>query len=166
MHHAVIGYGSLMSRASVGHFRSVKKVEPVIVKGFRRVFDLTIPHHSGDWLNVHASKKHYFNGVLFHVSEYDLRRIKEREDDYDFVSAWALHYDSEKRLAKGLLSVDDWVGLDKGKRLPQKNYFIECRKAAYGLGDDFGREWDETTFLSNGQKVSTWLRKNPSFAKR
>lgn len=150
-----------MSHRSLSGTARVRKFIPVIVKGYKRVFNLVSDKNAGgDILNLEQNMKYFFNGIMFEVDEDELRKIKEREDDYNFIETAAYDLKEKKKFSPCFISVDFIVGIDHKKQNPDKSYFVLCREAAYHINKEFGKLWDETTFLSNGKKVSDWIKKN------
>ena len=160
MHHNFIGYGSLMSHNSLKKTIKDKKFTPVIVKGYKRVFDLK--ENSSDVLNLEKSPKSYFNGIMFSINDKELIKLKEREDDYNLEETKVYDFKTEKSLGIALIVIDYLVNIDK-KLLPDKSYFILCREAAYHISEEFGKLWDETTYTSKEEKVSDWIKTNRSY---
>ena len=157
MQYDVVGYGSLLSHKSLKETIKDKKFIPVIVKGYKRIFDLD--ENSGDELNVEKSKNHKFNGVLFKVNEKELEKIKGREDGYNIDEVDAYEFTTKKKIGKCFLFID-YYDVDYEKKTPDKSYFILCREAAYAISDDFGKFWDLTTYTSDGESVYQWIEKH------
>ncbi|MBI2451493.1 gamma-glutamylcyclotransferase [Candidatus Pacearchaeota archaeon] len=164
MNYKIVGYGSLISHKSLRESIPDKHFVPVIVRGFKRVFNLGLEKGKDpDVLNVVKDKKHFFNGVLFDVNEKELKKIKEREDDYNLEQIGAYDFLTGKELCKCFILIDQFVGIDHKKKKPNKSYFILCREAAYHISREFGKIWDETTFVSTGKKVSQWIKKHRDY---
>lgn len=167
MQYNIVGYGSLISHKSLKTTIYDKPFTPVIVKGYKRIFDLATAHGKNhDLLNVTKSPAHNFNGVLFSVNDAELVKIKEREDDYNLVETVAYDFVTGKKLCKCFITVDVFVGIDHfGAFAPEKGYFILCREAAYHISEDFGHYWDETTYNAKGEKISDWIKSHPKYAR-
>lgn len=162
--HAVVAYGSLMSHQSIRETIPDRHFTPVIIKGYQRFFNLAVERGKNpDVLNVEKSAGHSFNGLLFKVTDTELRKIKEREDDYNLEETWSFEFLTGQKLCRCLVSTDVLVALDKHRRNPHKSYFILCREAAYHVSKDFGVFWDATTYTANGRVVANWIKKNKSY---
>ena len=161
MEYHLIGYGSLMSHQSLRETIPDKHFTPVIVKGYKRIFNLA--EKNGDVLNLIKSRKSFFNGVLFKVNEKELIKIKKREDEYNLEETSAYDFLTKKKLCKCLIVTDNIISIDRKKRKPDKSYFTLCRESAYHISKEFGRYWDNTSFISNGQKVSNWIKNHPEY---
>ncbi len=160
----MVAYGSLMSHQSIRETIPDRHFTPVIVKGYRRIFNLAVERGKcPDVLNVVKASGHSFNGLLFKVTGAELRKVKEREDDYNLEETWAYDFLTGHRLCRCLVSTDVIVALDRRRRKPSKGYFILCREAAYHVSQEFGACWDATTFTANGQAVAQWIKKNKAY---
>ncbi len=161
MKYNLVGYGSLISHKSLRRTIPDRHFTPVLVKGYKRVFNLSLKGGDDpDVLNVVRSKGHSFNGVLFQVDDTELRTIKERESDYNLEESFAYDFAIGKKLCKCLLVTDLLVAIDRRGKKPNKDYFLLCREAAYHISKKFGQFWDETTYTSKGDKISYWLKNN------
>ena len=163
MDYNFVGYGSLLDHESLNKTIKDKKLKPVIVKGYKRVFDLFDTKDKKDVLNIIKSKNSWFNGVSFKINEEELKKLSIREDEYNIEEINVYDYKTKKKIGKALISVDFFFDIDKKNRMPSKDYFTMCRKAAYSISKDFGKTWDETTFLADGTKVSRWLKKHGEY---
>ena len=164
MEYAFVGYGSLMSHKSLRKTISDKKFKPVIVKGYKRIFNVKDYKTDGsDVLNLEKSKENYLNGVFFHVNEEELRKIKIREDDYELQKVNVYDFNTKKRINKCFLVVDHYLFLDRKKGKPNRSYFVLCREAAYHISKKFGVMWDNTTYVLSGEKVFNWIKNNKKY---
>lgn len=154
-----IGYGSLLNHESLRETIEDKKFKKIIVKGYKRIFDLEIKKEGkSDILNIIKDKKGLFNGVMFNVTEDELFRLKKREDEYNFESVDVYDFKTKKKIGKALVAIDHIVGIDRDNKKPNEHYLNLCRKGAYSIGRDFGKFWDETTYTSKNEKLSDWLK--------
>lgn len=163
MEYYVVGYGSLMSHKSLSSTIPDRHFTPVIVKGYRRVFNILDEDSGHDVLNLVKSRKSFFNGVLFQVDDAELTRIKTREEIYNLESAYAYDFLSGKRLCKCVIVTDQIVAIDRKGRTPDRDYFVLCREAAYHISRRFGECWDKTTYTSDCKSVLAFLRKNKAY---
>ncbi|MBI5803714.1 gamma-glutamylcyclotransferase [Candidatus Pacearchaeota archaeon] len=163
MKYSFVGYGSLLSHKSLQETIPNKKFKPVIVKGYKREFNLEDNKEKKDFLNLVKNKKSYFNGVMFEVDDKELIRLKKREDFYNLEQTSAYDFKNKKKLGKCFVVIDNFVSLDHKGELPNKTYFIMCREAAYHISKDFGKLWDKTTFTSNGEKIEDWIKKSKDY---
>lgn len=160
----MIGYGSLLSHQSLSRTIPDKPFTPILVRGYKRLFNLAVSKgRNPDVLNVQKARGKTFNGVLFHVDEQELRRIMEREEDYNLEETHAYDFRTKRMVGKGFVCADYVVGIDRLKRLPEKKYFILCREAAYHISLPFGEYWDQTTYLADGNTVTQWIGTHPAY---
>lgn len=161
--YAVIGYGSLLSHRSLAKTIPDRSFQPVIVKGYKRIFNVLAKNHT-DLLNIERKPGHYFNGVLFTVTSDELKKIKLRErPEYSLFKSWAYDFSTNKKISWSSLAVDLHHSLDHFRHQPNRLYFKSCREAAYAISNKFGRTWDETTYLANGEQVNSWVKRNRSY---
>lgn len=163
MNYNFIGYGSLMSHRSLRETIPDRKFKLVLVKGYKRVFNLLGDENKKDFLNIIKNRGSLFNGVMFKVNESELRKVKEREDDYNLDKTTAYDFLTRKKIGECFMVSDFLVGIDRKGLLPDKRYFVLCREAAYHINYNFGRFWDKTTFTSKGERISDWIKKNKEF---
>lgn len=160
----IVGYGSLMSHKLLKETCKDKRFQPVIVKGYKRVFNIAeYKSKDPDVLNLEKSKESSFNGVVFKINEEELLKMKKREDWYNLEESDYYAFDTNNKIGKCYLFIDHLILIDKHHKNPNKKYFILCREAAYHLSKKFGEFWDNTTFVSSGEKISEWIRKNPEY---
>jgi len=152
----VVGYGSLISHNSLKETIKDKKFTPVIVKGYKRVFNLV--DGKADVLNLVKDKNSSFNGVLFSVEEKELKRLIKRELEYNMEQVDIFDFKTGKKIGQAFTFIDYFLDLDNGKKLPDKSYLILCREAAYHISEEFGKFWDKTTFLSSGENIGEFLK--------
>lgn len=160
----VAAYGSLISHKSIRQTIPDRHFTPVIVKGYKRVFNLNLfKDNCHDVLNIVKSKNSQFNGVLFKVNKPELLTLKEREIEYNLEEVWAYDFLTHKKLCKCFIFVDPFLSLDKSNHTPHKSYFILCREAAYHISKEFGNYWDRNTFTSNNKPITHFLKTKKSY---
>jgi cation transport regulator ChaC len=164
MKYNIVGYGSLISHKSLNQTIPPKHFTPVIVKGYKRIFNLLddrVPYH--DILNLTKSKSSQFNGVMFQVDLKELRRIKKREYEYNLEQTWAYDFLTGKKLCKCLIVIDQVLAIDNKGRTPNRSYLRLCREAAYHISKEFGEYWDSTTFTASGKKIKDWIKTHKEY---
>lgn len=162
--YSFVGYGSLVSHKSFRPKSHARIIKPVIVKGYKRIFNIAESKgNKSDILNIVKSKLSKFNGVLFKVDEFGLKKLRERENWYNFEETQCFDFETGKKMGKCLICVDHYFFIDKRKKLPKKSYFVLCREAAYQISKKFGKFWDETTFTASGEKISSWIKKHEEY---
>ena len=153
----VVGYGSLISHESLKETVRNKKFTPVIVKGYKRIFNLI--DGKKDVLNIVKDKDSKFNGVLFSVDESELKKLIKRELEYSMEKVEVYNFKTNKKIGKAFTFIDYFLDIDDGKITPNKSYFLLCREAAYHISNDFGEMWDKTTFTSDGKQITEYENK-------
>lgn len=166
----LVGYGSLLNLSSLRDTLNISSFTPVIIKGYKRIFNVKLSSSkTSDVLNIVKSKRHYFNGLMFQVDYRQLKMlIKREEPEYHLHPVEAIPFTAFKNssrspLINSFVFVDEYIHLDKKKRLPNKDYFIFCRQSAYSVGKEFGKSWDNTTYLASGEKISSWLKRSKEY---
>jgi len=164
MEHNMVGYGSLISHNSLKETINNKHFKPVIIKGYKRIFDIySKKNANSDVLNIKKSKNSKLNGVMFKVNDLELEKIKKREDWYSLKKVKAYDFESGKLLGECFIVIDYTIRIDKDNKLPSKCYFILCREAAYHINKKFGNFWDKTTFTSDNETVSEWIKNHREY---
>lgn len=161
-----IGYGSLLSHESMSSTISDRKITLVIVKGFKRIFDVDLDPSSSkdlDVLNVEKSPNDFFNAVMIEINEEELAELKKREKHYVFEKVTAKDFITGEIYKDCFLSIDYDNDVDSGIKKPDKEYFKLCREAAYNISDEFGELFDTTTYTSDGTSVKDFLELNPNY---
>lgn len=100
---------------------------------------------------------------MFQVNEKELKELKLRGIHYNLEETWAYDFFTDKKLCKCFVVIDYFFDLDKQCKKPNKKYFKLCREAAYHISREFGKYWDNTTFASDGKKISRWIKENPEY---
>lgn len=165
----VVGYGTLLYEESVGDTIGEKAKHkayiPVLVKGFKRLFNLLPEHYKPSFkisekpvekaaANVIRSAGHYFNGLAFEVSDDELKNLNKRESHYDLILTDIFDFFSHVPLGKGIVysaSEELDVVTRNTEYLPDWEDISWARTGAYRYGESFGKVYDETTFLVDGK---------------
>ena len=169
----LVGYGTLLYRASLG--RSIgaeaaerRELRAVAVPGYRRLFNLRPDHYtpsaclSADGrecaaMNVEPAPGAWFNGVAFAVRESELAALDQRERYYRRLEAPLLDFATREPIGTGFLysaeATARWIERNPEKLLPLWRDVVWARAGAYGLAPAFGRAFDETTYLADGETL-------------
>jgi hypothetical protein len=176
----IVGYGTLLYADSVGDTigsaAKTKVYHPVIIYGFKRLFNLLPSHYKPSFkiskmplekaaANIIASGESKFNGLAFEVSEAELADIDKRERSYKRIET--IMYDFKSGEPKGtafVYSADEQKAIlsDDPSYLPDWEDISWARTGAYRHGKEFGKMYDRTTFLADGstlvcERYSDWL---------
>ncbi len=170
METCLIGYGTLLHRGSLGDSigssrAHAKDVVPVVVEGYKRLFNLRPTHYESSAkldlgpienaaMNVEEAPGFRFNGLAFPVSREELEILDRRERYYQRKSASILAFPSAEPIGQGHLysSLPDanWIERDIDALMPLWRDIELARGGAYAISCDFGRLYDDTTYLADG----------------
>ncbi len=172
MTHVLVGYGTLLDAAStgmtIGASAEHKVYRPVVVRGYRRLFNLRPDHYTPSHktgsaaeeaaaMNVEPAPGLAFNGVAFDVSGEEMRQLDERERYYERVSVEILDFASGSSLGRAQVFSAElearWICRDPEVLLPLWRDIDLARAGAYRLGDAFGEMFDQTTYLADGETL-------------
>ena len=163
MNFTMVGYGSLVSDNILQQASSNEKLVPVIVKGYKRVFNMDSGRDPNEkQLSVTKQDGHSFNGILFSVDAEQLEKLKKREWGYTLERVMTYNFSSGKEWEECQVFAGMAAYLSSDG-IPEKDYFILCRKGAYAISEEFGKYWDQTTYTSQGETISEWIKKNKEF---
>ncbi|HKK07974.1 MAG TPA: gamma-glutamylcyclotransferase family protein [Gemmatimonadota bacterium] len=168
----VLGYGTLLSRASLGRTVGEHAVDwttiPVVVEGWRRLFDFRPEHYEPSFrlkdepveaaaLNIEPAPGSRFNGLVIEVSDRGLEALDSREAGYRRVRVPVLSWpDGEpagEALAYAVPRDDPRVCTDPARLLPRWLDVELSRAGAYEVGRAFGALFDQTTYLADGETL-------------
>lgn len=169
----LVGYGTLLDRASLGHTiggdaSADKSMQPVRVLGYRRLFNLRPTHYEPSLhvtdtpieaaaMNVEPDPTAELNGLAFPVSQEELEVLDQRERYYRRQAVPVLDFSSREVLGEGHIYASDldapWIERDPQKLLPRWLDIELARRGAYAISEDFGCVYDRTTFLADGRTL-------------
>ena len=166
----LVGYGTLLNRRSLGDSigqdsAEAREVAPVIVHGYRRLFNLRPDHYESSFklgtaaienaaANLEAAPGSRFNGLAFPVTSDELEVLDERESYYERHVVTLHAFDTNEVIGEGhvYVSLPDarWIERDTTRLMPLWRDIEWSRGGAYRVAESFGRVYDETTFLADG----------------
>jgi len=169
----VVGYGTLLYRASLGDTigksaASEREMVPVLVSGFRRLFNLRPDHYGTSNLcgkvgvenaamNVEPVEGAILNGLAFWVEPSEIAKLDERERYYDRLEIEALDFETGDSLGTGHIygskPKSRWIERDPEKLLPLWRDVLWARAGSYAVGRRFGETFDRTTYLADGETL-------------
>lgn len=170
---ALVGYGTLLSRSSraltVGEI-AVDGMDPVpvVVPGYRRLANVRAPHYEPSYrvsdepievsaFNVEPHPGGSLNGLIVELDESALEAMDEREEVYERVRVSVEEFGTGRPLGGAFVySAPDssrWVERDPQTLLPRWRDVVTSRNAAYRVSSAFGRTFDETTYLADGETL-------------
>ncbi len=166
----LVGYGTLLNRRSLGDSigqdsAGAKDVTPVIVHGYRRLFNLRPDHYESSFklgtepienaaANLEDAPGSRFNGLAFPVTLHELEALDERERYYERRQVTLHAFETNEVIGEGhvYVSLPDapWIERDPARLMPLWRDIEWSRGGAYGVSEHFGRVYDETTLLADG----------------
>jgi len=167
----IVGYGTLLYTESVGNTigtsASGKTYAPVIVSGFKRLFNLLPSHYKPSFkisdlpvekaaANIIPVVTNHFNGLAFEVSESELEEIDKRERHYDRIEVEIYAFGSEKFKGNAFVYAAKKSQLaltNDATYLPDWIDIQWARTGAYRYGEAFGKMYDQTTYLADGKTL-------------
>jgi len=127
MKNSFVAYGSLMSHRSLSRTLPDKKFYPVIVKGYKRIFNMMDEDGiDSDVLNLAVSSGAKFNGLMFHINNKELKNLMNREKDYNLEKTKSFDFKTGKFVSESFIVIDYYVAIQEvisGFNL-DKAYFI------------------------------------------
>lgn len=167
-----LGYGTLLYKASAYATLQGNSLYheciPVRVSGLKRVFDVRPDHYEASSvlhglpkgcaeagaMNVVIDMDCAINGVVFEVTEDESSHLHRRERYYDSEFFQVHEFSSGEPMGSARCYIcrdhSPWVENDVAKLMPLWRDIQWARTGAYGISDEFGFFFDETTFLANG----------------
>ncbi len=169
----LVGYGTLLYEESRSHTMGQATSDgtdafPVIVRDYRRLFNLRPPHYPTSHrlfsepienaaLNVEPALGVRVNALAFRVTLDQLDALDRRERYYRRHLIPLYTFTEESFVGEGYLYASDpdapWISRDTSKLMPLWRDIVWARTGAYRVGLSFGRFFDETTYLADGRSL-------------
>lgn len=167
----IAGYGTLLLRESLGHTVSEKSADqkqfiPVIIHGYKRLFNLIPDHYPVEnrighgpiekaAANVEIAEDQSFNAIVFQAKASELESLDQRERYYKRVTAACVDFTSGTSLGECHFYMSEpdarWIENDLNKVLPLWRDIVYARVGAYRISEAFGRMYDASTWMADGQ---------------
>lgn len=167
----VVGFGTLLDKGSLGQTigqdsAQNKSFLPVIVKGYKRLFNLRPDHYEPGLkfsaepielaaANVEPSRAHEFNGLAFRVDESEFSELDKRERYYKRHEVDIYDFFSNAHIGKGFTYSSEldarWIIRDNALLLPLWRDIVLARNGAYTIDMAFGKKYDDTTYMADGE---------------
>lgn len=165
-----LGYGSLLSPEEINGMLAggVDRAHPVTVQGFRRLFNQEASWRKSEdaeqaVLNAVRHDQYELNAVLLSdLSQEEYRELRERESGYRMVEAPSnglTPYDSadeDQIAAHDLILISTGTKVNSNIR-PISEYIDICLDGARAWGEQFYREFIETTEIQAGEPLDDYL---------
>ncbi len=173
MTHLILGYGTLLLKDSLNDTIGKDAVQkescfPVTVPDYQRLFNLRPLHYESSQkivkkdienaaMNVKIKTGSHFNALAFTVSEEQLKKLDKREKYYERKLVPIHCFDTKSNLGQAYCYVSqsdaEWIEHDPEKLLPLWRDIVWGRVGAYRISKKFGIDFDNTTFLADGQTL-------------
>lgn len=169
----LVGFGTLLLQESLSDTvgkdgAEQKKFTPIIVKNYRRLFNLLPDHYVADnrlrsddteigAANIEPAEGLFFNGLSFEANANDLENLDKRERYY--VRATTPYFDFETGEELGICHVYEspldarWLVRNNKDLLPLWRDIVYARVGAYRISEAFGKMYDATTYLADGKTL-------------
>ena len=169
----LVGYGTLLLLGSLGQTigavsATAKPVRKVIVRDYRRLFNLRPDHYESSdklglaplecgALNVEPEPGFKLNALAFPVTEAELRELDRRERYYERRFVPLLDFDSEQPVKPGFVYTaapdSPHIESDPARLLPLWRDVVWTREGSRRLGERFLQVFDTTTYLADGRTL-------------
>lgn len=162
----IFGYGSLLCEESLLRTAPCAvDIIPCKLFGFFRIFNAKcsrfceVNGKNVAALNIEKSEyNQYLNGICFEVNQEDLDSLIQREQGYELIKIDLVDYNNNQFTAFTFRYPHfeaEFEYLFNSK--PQKDYLNLCYQGAQSFGEQFLREFLETTFI--GEKNLNFFKK-------
>ncbi|MGV3601166.1 MAG: gamma-glutamylcyclotransferase family protein [Dyadobacter fermentans] len=160
----IFGYGSLINLSSLSRTMQQEMVEediiPVKLRGFTRIWNLKAPIFSdnlkkeitGMFLNIRSRPESWVNGVIFEVSEEQLKYLDLRERNYSRLDVTA-DIEPYQQLENGTFRVLAYIATGPeflleeatGDSFVMTKYVNMVESGCAAIGDFFLQDYQATT---------------------
>lgn len=169
----MVGFGTLLLQESLGdtvgkNGANNKKFTPIIIKNYRRLFNLLPDHYEADnrlrmdnteigAANIEPAPGLFFNGLSFEANADDLENLDKRERYYKRSTTPYFDFESGEEL--GICHVYEspldarWLLRNTDQLLPLWRDIVYARVGAYRISQAFGEMYDATTYLADGKTL-------------
>ena len=168
----IIGYASMINEESLAKTIKPREFKEVLIKGYKRIFNqraYRLRQYNADpkqnrvaIANAVPQENSYFNAVMFEVDDYEFEKLMIREKACHTKKVTAELKNMEKAEAVMFVGnkVHEGTEMASNDYLPIELYLKRCRQGAYEVSEEFGKQWDETTFIGDGRTIKEYLKKS------
>jgi hypothetical protein len=167
----LVGFGTLLLQESLKDTTQGTeevKFTPIIVKNYRRLFNLLPDHYEADnrlrsddteigAANVEPAEGVDFNGLSFLANTSDLESLDKRERYYKRTTVSYCDFGTGEDLGECYVYESPldarWLVRDNNKLLPLWRDIVYARVGAYRISEAFGKMYDATTYLADGKTL-------------
>lgn len=167
------GFGTLLLQESLGDTvgkdgSKTKKFTPIIIKNYQRLFNLLPDHYKAvnhlrqdeteiGAANIQPLEGACFNALCFETTAEELENLDKRERYYTRILV--PYFDFETGAAMGHCHIYQspldarWLRGNIKELLPLWRDIVYARVGAYRVSEAFGKMYDATTYLADGQTL-------------
>ena len=169
----IVGYGTLLNTGSLAQAIGDSTAEgksylPVVVRNYRRLFNLRPEHYETSSkisqkpiemaaMNVEPAAGQRFNGLAFYTKPEELASLDERERYYERHVVEIFSFETNEMIGEGYTYVvpldSKLLSRDLAELLPRWKDIELAREGAYRISTTFGKMFDDTTFLADGETL-------------
>jgi hypothetical protein len=169
----MVGFGTLLLQESLGDTvgqegAGQKKFSPIIIKDYRRLFNLLPDHYEADnrlrqdgteigAANIEPAPGFQFNGLSFLANASDLESLDKRERYYKRSVVPCYNFETGELIGEGHVYESPldahWLRRSNEELLPLWRDIVYARVGAYRISEAFGKMYDETTYLADGKTL-------------
>jgi hypothetical protein len=163
----IIAYGSLINRQEIkGQREEPEQAIPIKLENFKRSFNQQPAWRENRGrdsavLNVEPAEQEWLNGICFCYPKFDFKTLDSRERGYcrtsvtvDRISSYRGHHLPEMKEIFIYLGKKDYRN---NNLLPNPDYLNICIVGAKTWGEDFYRDFLNTTYLNSGIVLRDYL---------
>lgn len=164
----IIAYASMINKESLAKTIKPRDFKEVMIKG-KRIFNqrtIRLRQYNADpkqnkvvVANIIPDENSYFNAIMFEVDDYEFEKLKIREKSCHTKKITA-YLGNEKIEAVIFIGnkLHEGMEMQSNDYLPIDLYLKRCRQGVYEVSEEFGKKWDETTYLGDGRTVKEYLK--------
>lgn len=169
----IVGFGTLLLQESLGDTvgqegAGQKKFTPIIIKNYRRIFNLLPDHYEADnrlrqdgteigAANIEPAEGEQFNGLSFFADASDLDNLDKRERYYKRSVVSGYNFETGELMGECHVYESPldarWLRRSNDELLPLWRDIVYARVGAYRISEAFGKMYDQTTYLADGKTL-------------
>ncbi|MDB4286133.1 gamma-glutamylcyclotransferase [bacterium] len=167
------GIGTLLLQESLGDTVSqenvgTKRFTPMVIEGYKRLFNVSCEHYTVEnrmgkgfiergAANIEPAEGAKVNGIAFWVNHSELANLDKRERYYKRIEVPCTDFETGESLGNCHIYMSpleaEWINRDLNGLLPLWRDIVYARVGAYRIGEAFGKMFDETTYMGDGETL-------------
>lgn len=165
----IILYGAFINERSLYKTIAPRETKIILVKGYKRVLNL-IPSRMELYKNkadhIHRT---VFNAIPNEKSKFNALMISTTDDEFELLKLRERSYNTKKiKVILNNNQEDAYLFVGKSKLfgeeildntlLPIHPYILACKEGAKAKGEEFYKNWVETSFLGDGTPLKEYMK--------